>query len=263
MALMTSTTFVAPTLGARDVDRPPPACDRGRRRGFLRTSGREGHGRGGYPSDPARSRSVPTGSVRGHGEHEEPTRAQRAPSVSWPSSGPRRRPIAAAEPGPSRPAGSPPAVAGTVIAATKRQHRQEDLVLHDQTTSSLPGDASTTPPSRAERSAPPPPRPGPPLTRAHAVPGRGRFVASTTQFAGPPPTCSAPAPSTTRSSTPGVGDIKVFLNSQLAPGAVNNFIVLARYPLLRRWPPLTRSISRHHDAGRRRLPNRQPAAMPG
>jgi cyclophilin family peptidyl-prolyl cis-trans isomerase len=65
----------------------------------------------------------------------------------------------------------------------------------------------------------------------------------TTLFAEPPPTCIDKTLTYDAVISTSVGDIKVYLNTDLAPSAVNNFVVLARYHYYD-GAPLTKIVSR-------------------
>jgi peptidyl-prolyl cis-trans isomerase B (cyclophilin B) len=132
------------------------------------------------------------------------------------------------------------AVLGTVIAAA---NTDPDSTSATTTTSSLPGDepATTTipgPPVETPAAAP-----GATVTGPTPCPAEDGSSPRTTQFSEPPPQCSDPNVLYNGVIKTNVGELKVFLNSELAPAAVNNFIVLARYHYYD-GAPLTEIISR-------------------
>ena len=153
------------------------------------------------------------------------------------------------------------AVAGTVIAATNAS-KDKKTSTSTTTTSSLPGEASTTSTIPGPTVSTPAAAAGATLTGATPCPAEDGSSPRTTQFAGPPPTCSDPSTVYDAVIHTSVGDIKVFLNSQLAPGAVNNFIVLARYHYYD-GAPLTQIISRTTMLVGADSPTGNPPAMPG
>jgi cyclophilin family peptidyl-prolyl cis-trans isomerase len=152
------------------------------------------------------------------------------------------------------------AVAGTVIAAAgsgdgnkPRTTTTTTSLAGDQpATSTIPGPAVDTPaaPRGATISGPTP------------CPAEDGSSPRTTQFSEPPPQCSDPAVVYDAVIKTDVGDIKVFLNSELAPAAVNNFIVLARYHYYD-GAPLTTIIARTTMLVGADSPTGDPPASPG
>ncbi|MGZ4681025.1 MAG: peptidylprolyl isomerase [Acidimicrobiales bacterium] len=152
------------------------------------------------------------------------------------------------------------AVAGTVIAASKsstdpttsKATTTTTLATDKPSTTTIPGPAVSTPAAA----------PGATITGPTPCPAEDGSSPRTTQFAGPPPTCSDPSTVYDAVIHTSVGDIKVFLNSQLAPGAVNNFIVLSRYHYYD-GAPLTSIISRTTMLVGADSTTGNPPAMPG
>jgi len=119
------------------------------------------------------------------------------------------------------------AVAGTVIAASKTS--TDPKATTTTTTSSLPGDKATTSTTPGPTVTTPAAVAGASITGATPCPAEDGSSPRTTQFAQAPPVCIDTALTYDAVIKTSVGDIKVFLNSELAAGAVNNFIVLSRY----------------------------------
>ncbi len=188
--------------------------------------------------------------------------ANGAPNATRPPGGPPRRPTAASRALAIAACGLVLlAVAGTVIAATKSSTDPQTSKT-STTTSSLPGDATTTSTIPGPTVSTPAAAPGATLTGATPCPAEDGSSPRTTQFAGPPPTCIDPNVVYDAVIRTSVGDIKVFLNSQLAPAAVNNFIVLARYHYYD-GAPLTQIISRTTMLVGADSESGNPPAMPG
>lgn len=87
--------------------------------------------------------------------------------------------------------------------------------------------ASTTLPTGAAEM--PEVAPGATLTDATPCPAEDGSSPRTTQFAGPPPTCIDLTRNYQAVVHTNVGDLTLHLSTAQAPGAVNNFVVLARY----------------------------------
>jgi cyclophilin family peptidyl-prolyl cis-trans isomerase len=152
------------------------------------------------------------------------------------------------------------AVFGTVIAATNA--KSDKKAAPATTTTTLPGDQTSTTTIPGPTVSTPAAPAGATLSGATPCPAEDGSSPRTTQFAGPPPTCSDPNTVYDAVIHTSVGDIKVFLNSQLAPAAVNNFIVLARYHYYD-GAPLTQIISRTTMLVGADSPTGNPPAMPG
>jgi len=152
------------------------------------------------------------------------------------------------------------AVAGTVIAATKSN--TDPTVKATTTTSALPGDQTTTSTTPGPTVSTPAAAAGATISGATPCPAEDGSSPRTTQFAGPPPQCSDPNVVYDAVIATSVGNLKVFLNSQLAPGAVNNFIVLARYHYYD-GAPLSQIISRTTMLVGADSTTGNPPAMPG
>ncbi len=152
------------------------------------------------------------------------------------------------------------AVAGTVIAATKSS--TDPKVSTGSTTTTLATDKPATTTIPGPTVSTPAAAPGATLTGATPCPAEDGSSPRTTQFAGPPPQCSDPKVVYDAVIHTSVGDIKVFLNSELAPGAVNNFIVLARYHYYD-GAPLTQITSRTTMVVGADSTTGNPPAMPG
>ncbi len=67
------------------------------------------------------------------------------------------------------------------------------------------------------------------LTGATPCPAEDGSSPRTTQFAQPPPTCIDPSKAYDAVVTTSQGSFTFYLNTELAPRSVNNFVVLARY----------------------------------
>jgi peptidyl-prolyl cis-trans isomerase B (cyclophilin B) len=152
------------------------------------------------------------------------------------------------------------AVAGTVIAAASSSSDKKTPTA--TTTTTLPGDQTSTTTIPGPTVSTPAAAPGATLTGATPCPAEDGTSPRTTQFAGPPPTCSDPNVVYDAVIKTSVGDIKVLLNSKLAPAAVNNFIVLARYHYYD-GAPLTQIISQTTMLVGADSPSGNPPAMPG
>ncbi len=86
---------------------------------------------------------------------------------------------------------------------------------------------TTSPPAGAAEM--PAVEPGATLAGPTPCPAEDGSSPRTTQFSGPPPTCIDLALSYQAVVHTTVGDLTLMLNTEQAPGAVNNFVVLARY----------------------------------
>src|SRR4051794_27856191 len=119
------------------------------------------------------------------------------------------------------------AVVGTIVAAANDKGGEASTQPSTTTTTGL-GDGPTTEPPGPTVSVEPPAA-GAQISGPTPCPAEDGSSARTTLFAEAPPTCIDPAQTYDAVISTSVGDLKVFLNTQLAPRAVNNFVVLARY----------------------------------
>lgn len=95
------------------------------------------------------------------------------------------------------------------------------------TTTSTTASTTTVPPTgSAELTFP---APGATLSGPTPCPAEDGSSPRTTRFQGPPPQCIDPTRFYEAVLHTSVGDLKLLLNPQQAPNAVNNFVVLARY----------------------------------
>jgi peptidyl-prolyl cis-trans isomerase B (cyclophilin B) len=92
-----------------------------------------------------------------------------------------------------------------------------------------PGAASTTTVPAVGTAELPTPAPGEALTAATTCPAEDGSSPRVTTFAGPPPTCIETNRFYEAIVRTSKGELKIQLNPEQAPNAVNNFVVLARY----------------------------------
>jgi cyclophilin family peptidyl-prolyl cis-trans isomerase len=118
------------------------------------------------------------------------------------------------------------AVVGTVVAAVNGADKQAAAPTTTSTT--LPGDSSSTIATGPTVSLPPSTS-GATLTGATPCPAEDGSSPRTTLFAGPPPQCLDPAVAYNAVIDTSVGPLTLSLYTDLAPQAVNNLAVLARY----------------------------------
>jgi peptidyl-prolyl cis-trans isomerase B (cyclophilin B) len=121
------------------------------------------------------------------------------------------------------------AVVGTIIAAANDTGDKTAKAATTTTASTLPGEQSSPSTTPQPTVSVVPAAAGATMTGPTPCPAEDGSSPRTTLFAGPPPTCIDPALTYDAEISTTVGDMKVFLNTQLAPSAVNNFVVLARY----------------------------------
>jgi cyclophilin family peptidyl-prolyl cis-trans isomerase len=114
------------------------------------------------------------------------------------------------------------AVAGTLFAAAKGADKQKTAAT------TLPGDSSSTVPTGPTVSLPPDTA-GAVLTGPTPCPAEDGSSPRTTLFAGPPPQCLDPSKEYNAVIDTSVGPLTLSLYMDLAPKAVNNLAVLARY----------------------------------
>jgi peptidyl-prolyl cis-trans isomerase B (cyclophilin B) len=119
------------------------------------------------------------------------------------------------------------AVAGTIFAAAN--DKGGPAAKPATTTPTLPGDNTTTSVATGPTVSVAPAAVGATISGPTPCPAEDGSSPRTTLFAGPPPTCIDRTITYDAVISTSVGDIKVLLNSSLAPSAVNNFVVLARY----------------------------------
>ena len=119
------------------------------------------------------------------------------------------------------------AVAGTLFAAANGADRTK-TAAPTTTASTLPGDSSSTVPTGPTVSLPPNTS-GAVLTGPTPCPQEDGSSPRTTLFAGPPPQCLDPAKPYNAVIDTSVGPLTLSLYTELAPKAVNNLAVLARY----------------------------------
>jgi cyclophilin family peptidyl-prolyl cis-trans isomerase len=115
-------------------------------------------------------------------------------------------------------------VVGFVVAAANSGSTDSA----SSTTTTSPGQTSTSATDGPTVSVPTASG-GAALTGATPCPAEDGSSPRTTSFHGPPPTCVDPKTTYDAVMTTSVGSFTFLLNSQLAPTAVNNFVVLARY----------------------------------
>jgi cyclophilin family peptidyl-prolyl cis-trans isomerase len=121
------------------------------------------------------------------------------------------------------------AVVGTIIAAANDKGDQAAKPATTTTGSTLPSEQTTASTTPVPTVAVVPAGAGATISSPTPCPAEDGSSPRTTLFAGPPPTCIDAAKTYDAVISTSVGDLKVFLNTQLAPTAVNNFVVLARY----------------------------------
>jgi cyclophilin family peptidyl-prolyl cis-trans isomerase len=121
------------------------------------------------------------------------------------------------------------AVVGTMIAAANDKSDQAVKPATTSTVSTLPSEKTTPSTNPGPTVSVVPAAAGATLSGPTPCPAEDGSSPRTTLFAGPPPNCVDPSQTYDAVISTSVGDLKVFLNTKLAPTAVNNFVVLARY----------------------------------
>ena len=154
------------------------------------------------------------------------------------------------------------AVVGAVAAAANDKGDKTAKPATTTTASTLPGDQSSTSTTPGPTVSVVPAAAGARLTGPTPCPAEDGSSPRTTLFAGPPPTCIDPAQTYDAVISTSVGDIKVFLNTQLSASAVNNFVVLARYHYYD-GAPLTAIISQKVAEVGSDIPNADGPESPG
>jgi cyclophilin family peptidyl-prolyl cis-trans isomerase len=119
------------------------------------------------------------------------------------------------------------AVGGTLVLAANGADKTKST-KPPTTTSTAPGDPSTTAPSGPPASLPTA-QGGATLTSATPCPAEDGSSPRTTLFAGPPPRCLDLTKAWNAVISTTAGDLTLSLYTELAPNAVNNLAVLARY----------------------------------
>jgi cyclophilin family peptidyl-prolyl cis-trans isomerase len=112
-----------------------------------------------------------------------------------------------------------------VVAGVFGARSSDDNSKTDATASST---TATGPPANGLDELPFPP-PGEQLSTPTECPAEDGSSPRVTKFAGPPPTCIDPTMFYQAIVSTTAGDMTLQLNPELAPNAVNNFLVLARY----------------------------------
>ena len=121
------------------------------------------------------------------------------------------------------------AVVGTIIAAANDKGDTTTRAAPTTTASTLPGDQSSSSTTPRPTVSVVPPTAGTTISGPTPCPAEDGSSPRVTLFSGPPPTCIDKAQTYDAVISTTEGDVKVFLNTDLAPTAVNNFVVLARY----------------------------------
>ena len=121
------------------------------------------------------------------------------------------------------------AVVGTMIAAANDKSDQAAKPATTSTVSTLPSEKTTASTTPGPTVAVVPAAAGATLSGPTPCPAEDGSSPRTTLFAGPPPSCIDSTQIYDAVISTSVGDLKIFLNTKLAPTAVNNFVVLARY----------------------------------
>jgi cyclophilin family peptidyl-prolyl cis-trans isomerase len=114
-------------------------------------------------------------------------------------------------------------VAGSVIGGN------DDETVAAGSTTTTTGDPSTTTIPAVGNAELPVPAPGEVLTEPTPCPAEDGSSPRVTTFAGPPPMCIEANRFYEATLVTSKGDLKIQLNPEQAPNAVNNFVVLARY----------------------------------
>lgn len=120
-------------------------------------------------------------------------------------------------------------VIGAVVALTSGS--DDESADSTSTTAADDGATTTTGPSTTVAQGAPLPAPpeGITLTEATECPPADGAEERVVKFAGPPPECIDPTATYTATFSTSQGDFTATLDTEAAPKAVNNFVVLARY----------------------------------
>ncbi len=146
-------------------------------------------------------------------------------------------------------------IAGSVIGSNDDQS-----VATDTTTTT--GDPSTTTVPAVGNAELPIPPPGETLTEPTPCPADDGSSPRVTTFAGPPPMCIETNRFYEAIITTSKGELKLQLNPEQAPNAVNNFVVLARYHYYD-GQPFTAIFPREAAVVRGRFANPEGVESPG
>ncbi|MEI7594041.1 MAG: peptidylprolyl isomerase [Actinomycetes bacterium] len=121
------------------------------------------------------------------------------------------------------------AVVGTIFAASNDKGTRGANSSTTSTTSALPGDNAPASTSPGPTVSVVPASAGATIDGSTPCPADDGSSPRTTLFSQPPPVCTVSGATYDAIITTSVGDLTMYLNSDLAPIAVNNFVVLARY----------------------------------